>query len=182
MIIIVMGVTGSGKTTVGEKLAERLGWTFRDSDEFHPQANIDKMSRGIGLNDADRQPWLDAIGEAMRGSEQRGASAVIACSALKRKYRDQLRGAMKRDPVWFVYLEGDRQTLEQRLRDREHHFAPVELLDSQFDALEPPGDDERAVRIDITKEPDAIVDKILQMLERSSSASTSSQRTAGDTE
>ncbi len=143
--IIVMGVAGSGKTSVGKALAESLGMPFRDADEFHPKANIDKMSAGIPLTDADRWPWLDAIGMALAASDGR---LIVACSALRRSYRERLIAAAGR-PVIFVWLDGSKETIGARMAHRKHHFMPTSLLDSQFATLEPPGPDELVVRVSI---------------------------------
>ena len=147
MIIVVMGVAGSGKTTVGRLLARRLGWPFFDADDFHPAANIEKMRRGGPLTDSDREAWLEALRAIQSG--------VIACSALKQKYRDQLDGAC------FVYLKADRELLKQRLNERRGHFFPPELLDTQITALEEPGD---AIVIDAGGEPEVIVAEIRRSL------------------
>ena len=127
-----MGVAGSGKTSVGEALAKRLGVPFRDADEFHPKANIDKMSAGIPLTDDDRWPWLDAIGKALADADGR---LIVACSALRRAYRDRLTRAAGR-PVIFVWLDGSKETIAARMKRRKHHFMPPSLLDSQFATLE----------------------------------------------
>ena len=143
--IVVMGVSGSGKSSVGARLSDRLGLPFHDADEFHPRANVDKMASGIPLTDDDRWPWLDAIGRALRDAE---GGIVVACSALRRAYRDRLRTTAGR-PVVFVHLAGSRQTIGARLRTRTGHFMPPSLLDSQFAALEPPTDEEPVVTISV---------------------------------
>ncbi len=159
MVIVVMGVAGSGKTTVGRALAAALGWSFRDADEFHSPANRAKMSAGHPLNDADRAPWLAAIRAHIVEKLARGESAVVTCSALKEKYRT----ALNPDPaqVRFVYLKGDPALLEQRIAGREHHFMKPEMLASQLATLEPPSD---AVTVDIAQPPDRIVAQIKQAL------------------
>ena len=159
MIVVLMGVTGSGKTTVGRELAERLGWKYLDADEFHPAPNVAKMRAGIPLNDADRQPWLKYLARTISESLQAGESAVLACSALKQAYRDTLSIG---DEVCFVYLNGDRETIAERLRARSDHYMNPKLLDSQFDTLEEPSD---ALEIDATLPVDDIVQEIRGALE-----------------
>ncbi len=149
--IVVMGVSGSGKSTVGALLAAQLGMPFIDGDALHPAANKRKMAAGIALDDADRAPWLDAIAQALAR-----APAVIACSALKRRYRDRLR--MAAPDLNFVYLAGSRALLAQRVGRRRHEFMPPELLDSQIALLEPPGGDEEALTFGIHLPPGAIAD------------------------
>lgn len=162
--IVVMGVSGSGKTTVGEALADRLGVVFRDADEFHPPANVAKMSAGIPLTDDDRIPWLDAIGAAIRDAEP-SRPIVVSCSALRRVYRERIRSIAAR-PVDFVFLHGDRETLRQRMGGRKGHFMPLSLLDSQLATLEPPAADERAIAVSIAQSVDAIVAEVLAALAR----------------
>ncbi len=151
--IIVMGVAGSGKTSVGKALAQSLGMPFRDADEFHPKANIAKMSAGVPLTDADRWPWLDAIGKALAESD---GKLIVACSALRRVYRERLTRAAGR-PVIFVWLEGSKETIGARMARRKHHFMPTSLLDSQFATLEPPGPDELVVRVSIEPPLDRVI-------------------------
>jgi gluconokinase len=158
--IVVMGVAGSGKTSVGTALAARLSLPFRDADEFHPKANIDKMSAGIPLTDADRWPWLDAIGQALAAS---GGRLIVACSALKRAYRDRLTRAAGR-PVIFLWLDGSKATIAARMEHRKHHFMPPSLIDSQFATLEPPGPDELAVRVSVEPPRDEVVAAALAAL------------------
>ena len=134
MIVVLMGVSGSGKSTVGEALANVLHWPFLDADDFHPQANVDKMARGEPLTDDDRWPWLDRLAAELAA---RGGNAVLACSALKRAYRERLARA---GDVRFVHLHGDRDTIAARLRSRQHRYMPATLLDSQFATLETPVD------------------------------------------
>jgi gluconokinase len=155
-----MGVVGAGKTTVGILLAQRLGWRFADADDFHPAANIQKISNGIPLDDSDRAPWLAALRDAILHWNLERKGAVLACSALKRKYRDALRV----DGVRFVYLKGDFDLIEQRLRIRRGHFASNSILRSQFEDLEKPED---AITVEIDKTPDAIVSEIIDKLKSS---------------
>jgi gluconokinase len=154
MVIILMGVTGSGKTTIGWGLARALGWPFYDADDFHPAANVEKMSRGVPLDDADRAPWLAALRELVRGCVESGESAVLACSALKESYRDRL---LFDEVVRLVYLKGDENLIRERLRDREGHFMKAAMLDSQFAALEEP---DGALRVDVSAPPEEIVKAI----------------------
>lgn len=155
MVIVLMGVTGSGKTTIGRELARELGWRFYDADDFHPAANVEKMSRGVPLGDRDRAPWLAALGELVRGCVARGESAVLACSALKERYREYL--LIDDDEVKLVYLKGDYELIRARLDERRGHFMKSELLDSQFAALEEPG---RALRVDVSSAPAEIIKTI----------------------
>src|SRR5271169_5712473 len=145
MILMVAGVSGSGKTTVGALLAGRLGWQFADADAFHPAANVAKMRAGIPLTDADRAPWLQAIGAWMDERTGRGESAVVTCSALKRAYRDALLGG--RPQAEMIFLSVDQEEVAQRLAARHGHFFPAALLSSQFDALEAPQPDEPRVTV-----------------------------------
>ena len=158
MIAIVMGVTGSGKTTVGRLLAEQLGWEFADADDFHPQANVEKMERGIPLNDEDRAPWLERLRVQITSWIANGRNAVLACSALKRTYRQELSVGPE---VRFVYLKGSPELIARRLRLRRGHFADEKLLAGQFADLEEPKD---ALVVDIHPEPERIVDTICQRL------------------
>jgi carbohydrate kinase (thermoresistant glucokinase family) len=158
--IVIMGVAGSGKTVVGSALASRLGVPFRDADEFHPAANVAKMSSGVPLDDEDRWPWLDAIGAAIRDTP---GGIVVACSALKRIYRDRIIGVAGR-AVTFVYLDGDRATLAKRLGGRKGHFMPASLLDSQLATLEPPAADENAIVASIEPPVATIVEDIVARL------------------
>jgi gluconokinase len=155
-----MGVVGAGKTTVGSLLAQKLGWRFADADDFHPAANVEKIRHGIPLDDADRAPWLAALRSAILHWNAEGQNAVLACSALKRKYRDVLRV----DGVRFVYLTGNFELIEQRLRTRTGHFASESILKSQFEDLEKPDD---AITVEIDKSPDAIVCEIITKLKSS---------------
>ena len=155
MVILLMGVAGSGKTTVGRALATSLGWGFRDADDFHPPANVAKMSAGLPLDDHDRAPWLAAIGAHIAEKLERGEGAVVTCSALKEKYRAVLVSDPAR--VKIVHLAGDFQVIEARIRARPGHFMKPEMLHSQFEALEPPRD---ALTVDVTQSPEAIVAEI----------------------
>lgn len=154
MVIIVMGVTGAGKTTVGQLLAEQLGWDFLDADDFHPAANVEKMQRGIPLDDEDRKPWLERLRAEIAGRESSGRNLVLACSALKNDYRKMLAEG---PGVKFVFLKGGRELIAQRLRARHGHFADEKILDGQFADLEEPAG---AVVIDIGAAPAELVFKI----------------------
>jgi gluconokinase len=164
MILIVAGVSGSGKSTVGAMLADRLHWPFADGDDFHPAANVAKMRLGIPLTDSDRRPWLRAIAAWMDERIAQGESAVIACSALKRSYRDVLLGG--RPEALVVFLAEDREVLARRLAARHGHFFPAVLLATQFDALEPPQPDEHAITVAEGPDdrPGDIVAKIIGLL------------------
>lgn len=155
-LVIVMGVSGSGKSAVGAALADTLGLRFLDGDSLHPPANVDKMARGIPLDDADRMPWLSLIGEALAEAQAVGDGLVLACSALRRRYRDEIRARVP--GVVFVHLDGSRELLEERLRQRAGHFMPVGLLDSQLDTLEPLEDDESGVIVSIEPPVDGVVE------------------------
>jgi gluconokinase len=160
--IVIMGVAGSGKTSVGERLAERLGLPFRDADEFHPPANVAKMSSGIPLGDDDRWPWLDAIGAAIHAAGTGGI--VVACSALRRVYRERILKAAGR-PVVFVFLDGSLETLRQRIGGRRGHFMPASLLDSQLATLERPEPDENAITVSTEPPMEAVVDAAIAGLD-----------------
>jgi gluconokinase len=162
MILIVAGVSGSGKTTVGAMLAGRLGWRFADADDFHPAANIEKMRAGIALTDADRWPWLRAIEAWMDERIAGGKSAVLGCSALKRSYRDMLLGG--RPDVRMVFLDVDPEELARRLAARHGHFFPEKLLGTQLDALDPPQPDEHVITVIETGEPADTVASIVAVL------------------
>jgi gluconokinase len=167
MIILVMGITGSGKTTEGRMLAERLHWEFADADEFHSAANKEKMHKGIPLTDTDRQPWLLAIRDRIWRWIAAKKNGVITCSALKQSYRDLLlspgegRAAAEASEIKIVYLRGSYELIAERVRARQGHFAGEELLASQFAALEEPRD---AIVIDVNQTPEQIVDEALRRL------------------
>lgn len=155
--IILMGVAGSGKTAVGSRVAKRLGWLFLDADDFHPPANVEKMKRGIPLDDNDRAPWLDRMHSELRRQISEGHSVLLACSALKDSYRDALKNHLPE--VRFVFLDVDRSTLLERLQKRQAHFFPKELLDSQIATLERPHD---AFVVDANRSIDEVVDSIAE--------------------
>jgi gluconokinase len=159
MIIVLMGVSGSGKTTVGKLLAEQLGWRFCDADAFHPQVNVERMHKGIPLDDEDRKPWLQALARLIDEARDRNENMVLACSALKHAYQEYLRHHL--DLVKYVYLSGSPDLIAQRLANRRGHFMNPALLSSQFEALEPPDD---AIRVDITPSPDEIAAEIRRRL------------------
>jgi gluconokinase len=162
LVLVFMGVSGCGKSTVAALLAGRLGWSFEEGDALHPQANIDKMQGGAPLTDADRLPWLERVAGWIEAQLDAGSNGIITCSALRRSYRDLLdrRGS----GVIFVYLAGDKETIAARLAARGGHFMPPSLLDSQFAALEEPEADEPAVRIDVGPPPQAIAQSVVDLL------------------
>ncbi|MEJ2759510.1 MAG: gluconokinase [Anaerolineales bacterium] len=157
--LVVMGVSGCGKTSVGSALAEALGWAFYDGDDYHPPANVEKMSHGIPLDDADRQPWLERLHRLIASSLAEGHSLVVACSALKERYRQTLRGDL--GPVRYVYLQGDFDLIHARMEDRSGHYMQPEMLRSQFRALEPPED---ALTVSVRPPVEKIVENILEKL------------------
>ena len=159
MFLIVMGVSGCGKSTIGRLLAERLHWPFYDGDDFHPPANVAKMSQGIPLDDADRAGWLDALADLIRSTLQEGESGVLACSALKQRYREQLNV----DPaqVRFIYLKGSYELIKMRMQARPGHYMKPGMLDSQFAALEEPLD---AITVEIDPSAEEIVDEVIRQL------------------
>ena len=161
-VIVVMGVSGSGKTTVAALLAARLGWRLAEADAFHSPANVAKMRGGIPLTDADREPWLDAIAGWIDEVRAAGSHGVVACSALRRRYRERL--ARGRGDVRFAYLRGDYALVARRLSGRKHEYMPSSLLRSQFDTLEEPGTDENPIVVAIDRPPGAIVDEIAAAL------------------
>jgi gluconokinase len=160
--LIVMGVSGSGKSSIAEPLAKRLGWTFEDGDRFHPASNVAKMSAGHPLTDEDRWPWLQAIADEIDRVCKAGERAVIACSALKRAYREIL--VHGRDDVRIIYLNGTQELIADRLASRKGHFMPPGLLTSQFNTLEPPDTAENPVTVSIDAPVGAIVDDIVARL------------------
>jgi gluconokinase len=153
-----MGVTGVGKTTIGELLASQLGWHFADADQFHPKSNVEKMSRGVALTDADRAPWLSAMRSAIQQWISQNRSAVLACSALKQAYRDELKVGPE---VRFVYLRGTYDVVAEQLRMRHGHFATETILADQFATLEEPKD---AIVIDVGRDPESMVAQIRAQL------------------
>ncbi len=160
--LVVMGVSGSGKSTIGEKLAQRLGWSYEDGDKFHPSSNVAKMSAGQPLTDEDRWPWLQAIANEIDRVCEAREQAVIACSALKRVYRDIL--AHGRKDVRVIYLKGTQDLIANRLAQRKGHFMPPGLLASQFKTLEPPDASENPVTVSIDAPVETIVDDIVRQL------------------
>jgi gluconokinase len=159
MVLLLMGVTASGKTTVGHLLRDQLGWPFYDGDDFHPPANIEKMSKGIPLTDDDRRPWLAALHKIMADAEAGGTSAIVASSALKEAYRQILSDGLR--TLRIVYLKGDPATLQDRLDHRVGHFMPKTMLPSQMAALEEPKD---AIVVNAGQPPNVIVQQILDVL------------------
>ena len=166
-MIIVFGVSGAGKTTVGKLLAQELGWQFLEADDFHSAANIEKMRSGRPLTDEDRWPWLDRLREQIEQLLSAGENAVLACSALKRAYRDRLRVS---DEVKFVFLRGDYALVEKQLRSRRGHFMNAGLLQSQFDELEEPQADERAITVALGRVSEEMVEEIEVKLHLAKSA------------
>jgi gluconokinase len=160
--IVIMGVSGCGKSSVGEALALRLGIPYRDGDDLHPAANVAKMRAGIALTDQDRWPWLDRIAQALHD----GAPLIIGCSALRRAYRDRIRAGAG-GPVRIIHLTGDRDLIAARMADRQGHYMPLSLLDSQFAALEPPGPDEAALSVAVDRPLGAMIDAIDDALRES---------------
>jgi gluconokinase len=160
MIVIIMGVAGSGKTTIGKMLAKYLQWEFCDADDFHSRSNIQKMQRGIPLNDGDRLPWLQNIQAAIKKWLEENRNVVLACSALKASYRQYLFVGDER--IKLVYLQGSFELIQKRLHQRQNHFLPEKLLPSQFDTLEEPQED--AIWVDISASPELIVSNLAQSL------------------
>lgn len=159
-VLVVMGVSGTGKSTVATLLAGRLGWDLEEGDDLHPAANVRKMAAGEPLTDQDRRPWLDAVAAWITEHTTAGRPGVITCSALRRRYRDRLRG----DHVLFVHLTGTRSLLEERLTARVDHFMPAALLDSQLETLETPGPDENVLTVDVGGSPGEVTAEILRRL------------------
>lgn len=165
MVVILMGVSGSGKTTIGKLLAHRWGAHFLDADDFHPEENIEKMHGGTPLADHDRAPWLDRLNKELRNHHARGLNVVLACSALKRSHREQLLAGLPAPQL--VYLRGSKALLASRLAQRKGHFMPPALLDSQFEALEEP---RNAITVDVSGTPEGATDAICAALEESGAA------------
>jgi gluconokinase len=161
-VVVTMGVSGSGKTTVARGVAARLGWDVLEGDSFHPPSNVAKMSKGIPLDDADRWPWLHAIARAIDAELAAGRSSVVTCSALKRSYRDILIGPRKN--VALVYLQGSHALLAERMRNRAGHFMPPSLLDSQLATLEEPTPEEAPITVAVAPPPEQIVDAVIAAL------------------
>ena len=159
-VLVLMGVSGCGKSTVAALLAGRLGWDFEEGDDLHPAANVQKMAAGHALDDEDRKPWLAKVAAWISEHTDAGRPGVITCSALKRSYRDVLRG----DRVVFVYLSGTHDQIAERLAARHGHYMPSSLLDSQFAALEPPTPDENSLTLDIAASSTALADQIVEQL------------------
>ncbi len=155
MIVVVMGVSGAGKTTIGEALAHRLGWRFIDADDYHPPENVARMAAGTPLEDEDRWPWLDKLNLLLKKEKQ----AVVACSALKEAYRRRLTAGLSDYKI--VYLHGSRKLIRSRMKARPHRYMPASLLDSQFATLEPPA---QAIAIDVAAEPSACIAAIISQL------------------
>jgi gluconokinase len=176
-VLIIMGVSGCGKSTIGALLARRLRWEFEDADWLHPAANVDKMHNGIALTDEDRRPWLEAVAAWIDNTRRSGEHAVVACSALKRRYRDVLIG--DRADVRLVFLKGDETLIARRIATRHEHFMPRTLLHSQFEALEEPGPDERPIVASIEPEPGEIVARILSALKKIEDALPAEQSALG---
>ncbi len=163
IVAVMMGVSGSGKTTIAEGVAARLGWDVLEGDEFHPPANVAKMKSGIPLDDADRLPWLQAIAGAIDRKLAEGDSAVVACSALKRSYRGIIIGGRRN--VVLIYLRGTHTVIGKRMASRKGHFMPPSLLESQFATLEEPGPDENPIVVDVAPPPDAIVANVIKAMQ-----------------
>ena len=159
-VLVIMGVSGSGKSTVAGILAGQLGWDLEEGDDLHPEANVAKMHAGIPLTDEDRWPWLDSVAGWIREHTAAGLPGIITCSALKRIYRDRLRG----EHVVFVHLAGDRDIIERRLSARLDHFMPTTLLDSQIDTLEPPGPDENTLVVNLGRRPAELAAEVIDRL------------------
>ena len=157
--VVVMGVCGAGKTEIGRRLADVLGWTFRDADDFHPPANVAKMRAGTPLVDADRWPWLDALAVVLRDAVSGGTPTVLACSALARRYRDRL--GLPTPRIRLVHLADPSGLIRKRIEQRAGHFMPAALLDSQLALLEPPAPDERPIVVDVAAAPESIVRAIV---------------------
>jgi gluconokinase len=164
VVVVVMGVSGSGKTTVAALLAAAMHWRFQEGDDLHPAANVEKMHSGIPLDDADRWPWLHAIAAVIDGWRAAGQSGVLTCSALKRAYRDVIIGS--RPDVALAYLKGSRELIGKRMAARHEHFMPVALLDSQFATLEEPTADEKPIEVNVGQPPHDLVVRIVKEFAR----------------
>lgn len=162
-VLVVMGVSGTGKSTVAELLSERLGWPMEEGDDLHPEANVAKMEQGVPLTDEDRWPWLDRVAGWIDDRSRAGEPGIITCSALRRAYRDRLR----RPNVSFVFLSGSREVISRRMAARSGHFMPLSLLDSQLATLEPPGPDEQVITVHLGSTPDEEVGQVLTALSSS---------------
>jgi gluconokinase len=160
-VLLLMGVSGCGKTTTGQRLAKRLNWTFRDGDSFHPDANVAKMSAGLPLTDEDRWPWLDAIGAWIDDAHLQDTPVIVTCSALKRVYR--MRLLQNRPDMRLIYLKGSKSLIADRMSRRRNHFMPPTLLDSQFATLEEPRGAERAIVVNVAMPPNRVLERILTM-------------------
>src|SRR6476661_6613115 len=161
--IVVMGVSGSGKSTVAATLVDRLGWEFAEGEDFHPAANVEKMRAGIALDDDDRWPWLRSLAAWIGEHEKAGRDVVVTCSALKRSYRDLLCDG--HPSVWFAHVTADAELIRERIEHRTGHYMPASLLDSQLATLEPLGDDEPGARVSGAGSPAAVVDELLAVLD-----------------
>lgn len=159
-VLVIMGVSGSGKSTVAGVLSGRLGWDFAEGDDLHPESNVAKMQSGQPLTDEDRWPWLEKIADWIRARTATGTPGIITCSALKKRYRDVLRG----EDVVFVFLRGSKERISNRLASRHGHFMPPDLLESQFEALEEPTDDENFISLSVSASPAEEADEIIQRL------------------
>jgi gluconokinase len=159
MIVLVMGVSGVGKTTIGQALAEELGWRFLDADDYHPPQNVAKMAAGVPLDDEDRRPWLAKMNGELLKTQSEGGSAVLACSALKESYREQLTRGVK--DLEVVYLRGGLELIRERMNGRRHRFMPATLLESQFAVLEPPL---RAIEVDVATPVESAISRIKKQL------------------
>jgi gluconokinase len=163
VVVVIMGVSGSGKSTIATLVAEALNCPFRDADEFHPPANVEKMSKGTPLTDTDRKPWLEAIAAQVDAWRAAGQSGVVTCSALKKAYRDIVIDG--RGGVRLVYLKGDKTLIHDRMAARKGHFMPLSLLDNQFTVMEEPGPAERPIVVDIAPSPEKIAAEVMKKLD-----------------
>jgi ribose 5-phosphate isomerase A len=177
-ILVIMGVSGAGKSAVAQELAARLGWPFEEGDALHPEANVAKMHAGIPLTDADRQPWLERVAAWIDGQRAKKQPGIITCSALKRSYRQIIIG--DRPEVRLVYLRGGRDLIAQRLATRTGHFMPASLLQSQFDTLEEPDPGEDPLTVDVEPPPAQIAEEIIRLLAASATVGPSAMGRAGE--